>query len=251
MQAEEESKVKSDATEHAKPLAGDPSCYASGEARPRFRGAVHFGASVVTASAILVLLIPAASDCAVWPLLGYLCGKLACYSASAYYHTSKATASCEQQLRTALAVDRVCVSVSVLASGIPFADAGFELYYGASITFLLLVVLAVFGGTLALKNVVIFWQTVFCVSFIGAATGGSGMWALSSTFVLMSLLFFLPVLFRTGHGAARKEAVVSWMPWHERGVYGAHEDFHLFNVAADVCYFATAAVYVDALQCDN
>lgn len=251
MQADEESTVKSDATEHARPLAGDPSCYADGEARPRFRGAIHFGAGVVAASGILVLLIPAASDCAVWPLLGCLCGKLACYSASAYYHASKATASCEKQQRSALAVDRVCVSVSVLASGIPFADAGFELYYGANIVLLLLVVLAVSAGTLALKNVAVFCQIVFCVSFIGAATGGSGMWALASTFVFLALLFYLPVMLRTGHGAARKEPVVPWMPWHERGVYGAWEDFHAFNVAGDVCYFATAAVYVGGLQCDN
>lgn len=240
-----------DAVEPEKPLAGPCVSYANGEARPRLRGAVHFGASVVSAAAVLALLAPAASDCTVWPLLGFLCGKLACYSASAFYHTSRATAYCEKQQRAALAVDMVCVSVSVLSTGIPFADAGFELYYGASMTFFLLVVLAVSAGTRALKDVAVFCQIVFTLSFTGAATGGSGMWALSSTLVLLSLLCYLPVMLRTGHGAARKEPVVSCAPWHERGVYGAWEDFHAANVAADVFYFVTAAVYVQDLSCGD
>lgn len=215
-----------------------PAIYANGQVRPRHRGATHAGACVVAGSAILALLTLGGSS-AVWPLLVFLCGKLSCYAASTFYHWSHATASCERKRQVALSLDWVCIEISILSTGIPFAGMRREAYYVVSVALLLLVVCSALKSSVVLKDACIFVQIVFTVCFIGVETRWSGTWALASAFVFVGLTCFLPVACTRG---SRQEAVAA--PWHCRGEYGWHEDFHAMVVAGDVCYFTAAVAHV-------
>lgn len=125
------------------------------------------------------------------------------------------------------------------------------MYSSVSSTLFLLVVLAVSAGTLALKNIVIFAQATFSLVFIGVVVEEKWLWATGSLFYFAGLLAYVPMLLLRGHGSSRKQALLSWVPWHKRGVYGSHEDCHALIAAGDLCYFIAAAVHVRGSSCGS
>lgn len=221
------------------------SSYATGEPRPSFRGLTHLCAAAVCVP--LLVFVARTARRGRWLLSAFVGGKLLCFAASAFYHRSCLTATSSQWHDRALRLDWMCVGISIFVTGVPFAPLVVsEAYYEAAGALLAVVVLTSAARMRTCKNVVCLVQMTLTIAYVGLVCDWTMLWVVGTASYVLGIVSFLPVLARKGQGNEREDAVVSFVPWHARGIYGCHEDFHALGVIGDLAYFALAIEAIGA-----
>lgn len=218
--------------------------YADGKPRPLFRGMLH--------GLLACLLLGAIALCiTVWhsmPLTLGFTGKLLTYGASAVFHLYPYSSTAN--LTKAFVVDLISVPFSMCGSVVAFAadkDSG---------TYVRELILA--ASTIGLNAIAVLWQTqgqlglqtrsdrsdtprsviisaylAWSFIFMGDVAGFDVLWVLMLGVTLLAAVLAHPV---TKEHA--KEPSLKWVPWHVRGMWSLHEDFHVALACADACWLA-------------
>ena len=217
--------------------------YVDGKPRPLFRGVLHGLLSVA-------LAIAAVLSTSIWNLPAFslaFAGKFVTYAASATFHLYPF--SSVSAVTKAFVADLICVPFSACAAVVPFlqaADVARE---------------ALFAGTVLLFNAVaVLWQThnqiglktrddrsdaprcvataiyiIWVFTYTGIVVDFNALWGATLGFSLVAAALSTPVT-----KAHAIEPIVYWVPWHARGVWSLHEDFHLVLALSDACWLVMA-----------
>lgn len=227
--------------------------YIDGKPKPWYRGVIHG-----IFSAIFFVFSVGSFTCNVldsspWPCYGFsllLFSKFFSYLASALLHLFPyITVAAATE---ALKFDLIAISVSIGFTVLPFTLTSEEAKASFTVSFLsiLLQLICVqwqFRGHIGLdtpahsselpRNGLMVLQWLDTSYRVGKATSYSTSWCFACTTYIMSFALAGPVT------ASHHEEPVHF-PWHKRGVWSLHEDFHLMLLAADFEMVAMAAKFV-------
>lgn len=219
-------------------VAGGPTCAATADYP--VNGWLHFGAAVLAAAGLVVLAVQAAERGSLRHVVGacvFGAGALLMFAASALYHLSKQSPRCALYRRLDHAMIFVCIAGTCTPVCL-IALRGTGLGTGLLVT---VWSLAVVGIVLKLR-----WHSAPRLLSTGLYLGLGWMCALSGP----ALLRTAPELFGwllTGGLLYTIGAIVYQTRWPRGrpGVFGAHELWHLFVIAAIASHYW--AVYAHLL----
>jgi hypothetical protein len=91
------------------------------------------------------------------------------------------------------------------------------------------------------RTVVLVAYTAWAFIFVGTRTAFSGVWCALLGLSILAIAVSLPVT-----QAHAEEPHVERVPWHARGIWGLHEDFHLVLAISDCFWLALAVGFTAA-----
>lgn len=207
----------------------------TGRWRPRWRGRIHGGASIVTIPAGIVLIIAARGVTATLATSVYVISLFALFSLSAAYHLFART---ERSQRVMQRVDHSMVYVLIAGTYTPVCLLGLPRRIG--IGYLIVVWFSACAGivlkvrwkgtkTSAALYLIIGWAIVFAIPSIYNNIGAVGLslYAMGGlVFTIGAVLFYLQ------------------RPKLKPDVFGFHELWHTLTVIAVLLQFCAAAVLI-------
>eukprot|EP00322_Chrysochromulina_rotalis_P021308 CAMPEP_0115849866 /NCGR_PEP_ID=MMETSP0287-20121206/11671_1 /TAXON_ID=412157 /ORGANISM="Chrysochromulina rotalis, Strain UIO044" /LENGTH=191 /DNA_ID=CAMNT_0003303849 /DNA_START=382 /DNA_END=957 /DNA_ORIENTATION=+ len=173
--------------------------------------------------------------------------KLGLYSSSAMFHLYPYARMADE--RRAFIADLLAVPLSAYGCIMPFlASHNVKREVGIGIAVLLANAFCVAWqtrGQVGLRTppgrsdvprlVVVTLYLVWCLGFIGMASSFSPLWV-----VLVLMTVFGAHLADGISKQHEEEPTAPWGLWHMKGIYSAHEDFHVVLLAADVLWLTLA-----------
>lgn len=203
---------------------------ASRGTKPRFRGVSHLIAAFIAlvAGSYLVLAAPPGTTL---PLTVYVIGLVALFGISALYHKPMWSLRVRQQLKR---LDHATIFVFIAATYTPVC----VLALGSETGYRLLTAVWIGAGLGVLKAV--FWPTAprAITAALYVAIGWLAIAGFSALAEALATTGF--VLLLAGGLLYTAGAVLYALRWPDvaPGIFGHHEVFHLFVIAAAACHFA-------------
>lgn len=190
--------------------------------------------------------------------LAYFVGKFLSYSSSAILHFGENVITTIKSHYEWLIIDKFCIYISVGVSGLPFilntGNTGVDSYMVLNTASIILGFIALLNDFERMRKMIFLFQISYVILVIGRIVEYNCLWFIGTGFYIGGFLCFYPNMRKTYNSISNsnsKKMVEVCLDnrlvfWHRPGVYGCHEDFHLFIFLGDAIYFANSLVFLSS-----